>query len=185
MLRKSFSITTILTAVLCVVYSQGISAQSPETGHTDQPVPISAEKTEAGASTKRRRNKQPKPEPVTDGSDVLEEVVVTGEYIEGSGNRRRSAAGREELDQTDQTGMEGFFDDIDGLSTLGGDDQGNAFSIDGLGADLSKVTLNGQGFGEGRGSGGFGAGDLPPDMIRRVEIYKTPTALHGGGRLWR
>jgi iron complex outermembrane receptor protein len=78
--------------------------------------------------------------------------------------------------------MEDFFDEIDGLSTVGGDDQGNAFSIDGLAPELSNVTLNGQSFGEGRGSGGFGAGDLPPEMIRRVEVFKIPTAtLEEGG----
>jgi len=120
--------------------------------------------------------------PPSDNTDELEEVVVKAQRIERDGRRRQTAAGRDELDKTDQTSMDGFFDDIDGLSTLGGDDQGNAFSIDGLGAELSNVTLNGQGFGQGGGSGGFAAGDLPPDMIRRVDIYKTPTAsMEEGG----
>ena len=58
--------------------------------------------------------------------------------IEGSGGRGRAAAGRDVLDKSDQTDMEGFFDEIDGLSTLGGDGEGNAFSIDGLSPDLSS-----------------------------------------------
>jgi len=120
--------------------------------------------------------------PPSVSTDKLEEIVVKAQRVERDGKRRQTAAGRNELDKTDQTSMDGFFDDIDGLSTLGGDDQGNAFSIDGLGSDLSNVTLNGQGFGEGGGSGGFAAGDLPPDMIRRVDIYKTPTAsMEEGG----
>jgi TonB-dependent receptor len=126
------------------------------------------------------RAQEPPPENRYD--DDIEEVVVTGKRREGSGGGRRTVATREELDRSDQTGMDGFFDDIDGLSTLGGDDQGNAFSIDGLSADLGNVTLNGQGFGEGGGSGGFGAGDLPPDMIRRVDVFKMPTAaMEEGG----
>jgi iron complex outermembrane receptor protein len=125
---------------------------------------------------------QPEPLPHSGNSDKLEEIVVKAQRVERDGSRRNTAAGRDELDKTDQTSMDGFFDDIDGLSTLGGDDQGNAFSIDGLGSDLSNVTLNGQGFGEGGGSGGFAAGDLPPDMIRRVDIYKSPTAsMEEGG----
>lgn len=110
-------------------------------------------------------------------ADEIEEVVVTAKRREGSGGGRRTAASREQLDRSDQTGMDGFFDDIDGLSTLGADGEGNAFSIDGLSADLGNVTLNGQGMGEGRGSGGFSAGDLPPDMIRRVDVFKMPTAV--------
>ena len=121
-------------------------------------------------------------EPVTVLSDDIEEVVVTARRREGSGGGRRTAATREELDRSDQTGMEGFFDEIDGLSTLGGDGQGNSFSIDGMSADLGKVTINGQGVGEGRGNGGFEAGDLPPDMIRRVEVFKMPSAaMEEGG----
>ena len=115
-------------------------------------------------------------------SDEIEEVVVTARRREGSGGGRRTAASREQLDRSDQTDMDGFFDDIDGLSTLGADGEGNAFSIDGLSADLGNVTLNGQGMGEGRGSGGFSAGDLPPDMIRRVDVFKMPTAaMEEGG----
>mgnify|MGYP001828962857 FL=1 len=120
--------------------------------------------------------------PVTELSDDIEEVVVTARRREGSGGGRRTAATREQLDRSDQTGMEGFFDEIDGLSTLGDDGQGNSFSIDGMSADLGKVTINGQGVGEGRGNGGFAAGDLPPDMIRRVEVLKMPSAaMEEGG----
>jgi TonB-dependent receptor len=91
-------------------------------------------------------------------------------------------AGRDQLDDSDQIDMQGFFDDLDGLSTLGGDNEGNAFSIDGLSPELAKVTLDGQGFGEGRGNGGVGAGDLPPEMILRVDVRKTPTAaMEEGG----
>jgi TonB-dependent receptor len=120
-------------------------------------------------------------EPAVAGNDDIEEVVVTAQRIEGSGSKRRTAASREELDRSDQTSMEGFFDDIDGLSTLGGDNQGNGISINGLSPDLSNVTLDGQSFGQGRGSGGFGAGDLPPDMIRRVDVYKSPAASQEEG----
>ncbi len=119
--------------------------------------------------------------PPTAIDEEIEEVVVTARRIEGSGSKRRLAASREELEQTDQTSMEGFFDEIDGLSTLGADGEGNAFSLNGLSADLTNVTLNGQSFGEGRGNNGFGAGDLPPDMIRRVDVYKTPVAWQEEG----
>jgi len=159
MMQKPFFISLVLAAVLSLGFSQGIGAQQPET-----------------------ESKPPKLPPPVFVLDELEEVVVTGQRVESSGKRRRTVAGRDELDKTDQTDMEGFFDDIDGLSTLGADDQGNALSIDGLGSNLSNVTLNGQGFGEGRGNNGFGAGDLPPDMIRRVDIYRTPVAsLEEGG----
>ncbi len=159
MVQRSLYIPIVLTAVLGLGFSQGINAQQPET-----------------------ESKLPKPPPPVFTLDDLEEVVVTGQRVESSGKRRRTVAGRDELDKTDQTDMDGFFDDIDGLSTLGADDQGNGLSIDGLGSNLGNVTLNGQGFGEGRGNDGFGAGDLPPDMIRRVDIYRTPVAsLEEGG----
>ena len=152
MLQKKQSIYIGLMTVLCCVFSQCINAQA-----TVPPSP-------------------------SDSSAALEEVVVTATRVEGGGKRRSTAAGRKELDNSDQTDMDGFFDDIDGLSTLGGDDEGNSFSINGLSPDLSKVTLNGQGFGEGRGNGGLGAGDLSPDMILRVDIYKTPAAsMEEGG----
>ena len=112
--------------------------------------------------------------------DEQEEIVVVGTQVEGGG--RRADAGREELDATFETDMEGFFDDIDGLSTLGGDGEGNVFSIDGLSPDLGKVSLDGQGFGQGRGNGGIGAGDIPPEMVLRVNVHRTPVAaMEEGG----
>lgn len=115
-------------------------------------------------------------------NEDIEEVVVTARRREGSGGGRRTAATREQLERSDETDMAGFFDDIDGLSTLGADGEGNAFSIDGMSADLGNVTLNGQGLGEGRGSGGFSVGDLPPEMIRRVDVFKLPSAsMEEGG----
>jgi len=164
------SIALALLATLCLGVPENSRAQLP----ADKPL------TEANAGQGQQRPlKQPLPK---DLEERLEEVVVVAQRVEGAGGRRRNAAGRDELDGTDQISMDGFFDDIDGLSTLGGDDQGNAFSIDGLSADLSNVTLNGQGLGEGRGNGGFNAGDLPPEMIRRVELYKIPSAsLEEGG----
>jgi len=166
------SITSIiLFAFLVSGFSTGLKAQEPEV-ESKKPTVITAEKTSDGF----------KPPPPLDSVVVLEEVVVTATRVEGGGKRRSTVAGRKELDNSDQTDMDGFFDDIDGLSTLGGDDEGNSFSINGLSADLSKVTLDGQGFGEGRGNGGIGAGDLSPDMILRVDVYKTPTAsMEEGG----
>ncbi|MEE8308620.1 MAG: TonB-dependent receptor, partial [Gammaproteobacteria bacterium] len=112
--------------------------------------------------------------------DEFDEVLVVADRVEGSS--RIGAAGRDQLDESDQIDMEGFFDEIDGVSTLGGDNEGNVISIGGLSPDLVKVTLDGQSFGEGRGSGGFAAGDMPPDMVLRVNVHKTPTAaMEEGG----
>ena len=111
----------------------------------------------------------------------LEEVVVFSDRIEG-GSGPSAEVGRDQLEMSDQIDMQDIFDDIDGLSTLGGDDEGNAISIGGLSPDLVKVTLDGQSFSEGRGNGGFVAGDMPADMILRVDVYKTPTAaMEEGG----
>jgi len=116
----------------------------------------------------------------TVGYDELDEVLVVSERVEG-GSGPRASAGRDQLDKSDQIDMQGFFDDIDGLSTFG-DDERSVISIGGLSPDLVKVTLDGQSFSEGRGSGGFGAGDMPPDMILRVNVYKTPAAsMEEGG----
>lgn len=113
--------------------------------------------------------------------EELDEIVVAAARIEGGGGGR-AAASREQLDDSDEIDMEGFFDELDGISTLGGDDEGNVISINGLSPNLSKVTLDGQSLVEGRGNGGFGAGDLPPEMILRVDVYKTPTpAMEEGG----
>lgn len=182
MLQKPPSIFIVLMVILSFAFMHCANAQVSAADNRDQPATTLVDKKGKQAdANKRRRNTAKTASPVDDSID-LEEVVVTAVRVEGDGRRRRTAAGREQLDKSDQTSMEGFFDDIDGLSTLGADDQGNAFSLDGLSPDLSKVTVNGQGFGEGRGNGGLGAGDLPPDMIRRVEIYKTPTAsLEEGG----
>jgi outer membrane receptor for ferrienterochelin and colicin len=161
----------VLFTLLVSGFSVGLEAQEPEADSKKLPVSI-AEKANDGF----------KPPPPLDNVVVLEEVVVTATRVEGGGRRRSTAAGRKELDSSDQTDMDGFFDDIDGLSTLGGDDEGNSFSINGLSPDLSKVTLDGQGFGEGRGNGGMGAGDLSPDMILRVDVYRTPAAyMEEGG----
>jgi TonB-dependent receptor len=113
--------------------------------------------------------------------EELDEIVVAATRIEGGGGGR-AAATREQLDDSDEIDMEGFFDELEGISTLGGDDEGNVISINGLSPNLSKVTLDGQSLVEGRGNGGFGAGDLPPEMILRVDVYKTPTpAMEEGG----
>lgn len=186
--QRSLSISIVLKVAsylclcLCLGLSQDIKAQVPASQGSDNPGAKSSEKAGPEVNSGKRHGDPVIPVPVIPDLSDLEEVVVLATRVEGDGRRRRSAAGRGELDRTDQTSMEDFFDDIDGLSTLGGDDQGNAFSIDGLSADLSNVTLNGQGLGQGGGNGGLGAGDLPPDMIRRVEVYKTPTAsLEEGG----
>jgi len=122
----------------------------------------------------------------TDSYDEFDEVLVISDPVE-IGTGPGAEAGRNQLDQSDQIDMEGFFDEIDGVSTLGGDDEGNVISIGGLSPDLVKVTLDGQSLGQGRGKGGFGAGDIPPDMILRADVYKTPTAAMeeggAGGRL--
>jgi iron complex outermembrane receptor protein len=166
MLRYPLPVFLILIAVVGSGLSQSIKAQDAEVESTETQAPAVEE--EAGESAVI--------------SDELEEVMVMARRIEGSGGRGRAAAGRDVLDKSDQTDMEGFFDEIDGLSTLGGDGEGNAFSIDGLSPDLSKVTLDGQSFGEGRGNGGFGAGNLPPEMVLRVDVYSTPTAsMEEGG----
>ena len=152
------SIVVILVAVFCFAHSSSVEAQ--------------------GAGIESDEN----PASLADEDDDLQEIVVVSNRIEGDGGGRRPSVGRDLLEDSDQTDMQGFFDDIDGISTLGGDGEGNAFSIDGLSPNLAKVTLDGQGFGEGRGNGGIGAGDLPPEMILRVDVYKIPTAaMEEGG----
>jgi iron complex outermembrane receptor protein len=117
----------------------------------------------------------------TDSYSELDEVVVISDPVEG-GSGPGASAGRDQLDRSDQMEMEDIFDDIDDLSTLGGDDEGNSISIGGLSHDLVKVTLDGQSFSNGRGNGGFGAGDMPPDMILRVDVHKNPAAsMEEGG----
>jgi TonB-dependent receptor len=167
----------VCLALLACSYSARTFAQQPEPENQTESRTVESRENDPVERRQRPRRAGP---PQDD--DLLEEVVVLADRIEGSGGRRRADADRNTLDRSDQTDMEGFFDDIDGLSTLGGDDEGNRFSIDGLSPDLGKVTLNGQGFGEGRGNGGLGAGDLPPDMILRVDVFKTPTAaMEEGG----
>ena len=70
--------------------------------------------------------------------EELDEIVVAAARIEGGGGGR-AAASREQLDDSDEIDMEGFFDELDGISTLGGDDEGNVISINGLSPKLSKV----------------------------------------------
>jgi len=50
--------------------------------------------------------------------EELEEIIVAATRIEGGG---RGAASRQQLDDSDEIDMEGFFDELDGISTLGGD----------------------------------------------------------------
>ena len=181
MSNKLLLISIVSMAALTICMSTSIHAQETE---ADSKLQAESPATQKPGKTDTKEKPGPRLDiaPPSIEMTVLEEVVVQGKRIERDGSRRRTAAGRKELDSTDQTDLDGFFDDIDGLSTLGGDDQGNSFSLNGLSPDLSNVTLNGQTFGEGRGNGGFGAGNLPPDMIRRVDIYKTPTAaLEEGG----
>jgi iron complex outermembrane receptor protein len=182
MFQKPFLFKTVLTVILGFAFATGVHAQEPGPGVQDKP----AVPDPAGLRPEAKEGKRPDRRPIAidrlNSFDVLEEVVVMGQRIEGSGGRGRATVGRDELESSDQMDMDGFFDDIDGLSTLGADGEGNGFSIDGLSPDLSKVTLDGQGFGEGRGNGGFGAGDLPPEMVRRVNVYKSPAAsMEEGG----
>ena len=173
----------LVLAILLFGLSDEARAQAPANENNKDRAEATIEQAEPQTEASNRRKKT-SPSPLPEAlRDELEEVVVVARRIEGSGgNRRHTAAGRDDLDATDQTSMEGFFDDIDGLSTLGADGEGNIVSIDGMSADLSNVTLNGQGLGQGRGNGGFNTGDLSPDMIRRVEIYKIPSAsLEEGG----
>ncbi len=183
MLQRLHLTFMVITAFLSFAFMHGVYAQQSSSASIESRELAASEK-QADKNAPLTGNASAKLEvpPIVINPNVLEEVTVTAIRVERDGRRRSTAAGRDDLDKTDQTSMDGFFDDIDGLSSLGGDDQGNAFSIGGLGADLSNVTLNGQSMGEGRGSGGFAAGDLPPDMIRRVDIYKTPSAsLEEGG----
>ena len=176
----SLSASVIQFSVLIFVFSTGLKAQLSQAEIKIEATPSTV--AQADAPVGQRIDHSIIPQSPVYSLEVLEEVVVTTTRVEGGKNRRQTAAGRDQLDGSDQTDMDGFFDDIDGLSTLGGDDDGNAFSLNGLSPDLSKVTLNGQGFGEGRGNGGLGAGDLPPDMILRVDIFKTPAAsMEEGG----
>jgi hypothetical protein len=50
--------------------------------------------------------------------EELDEIVVAATRIEGGGGGR-AAASREQLDESDEIDMEGFFDELDGVSTLG------------------------------------------------------------------
>ena len=151
-------------SILLVVLLAGVSPRS-ESQETDTGNPVDPES------------------PLNDDEDQ-EEIVVVGSRVEGGG--RRADASREQLEATFETDMEGFFDDIAGLSTLGGDGEGNVFSIDGLSPDLGKVSLDGQGFGQGRGNGGIGAGDIPPEMVLRVNVHRSPVAaMEEGGAAGR
>jgi hypothetical protein len=91
-MHRSLPIFIILIAVLGSAFSQGTKAQESKAESTDSAL-----------------TSQSSPE----SSEVLEEVVVIGTRVEAGGSRRRTAAGRDELDASDQTEMEGFFDDID------------------------------------------------------------------------
>ena len=114
-------------------------------------------------------------------SGDLDEVSVVSERVEVDSGPRASAD-RAQLDESDQIDMEGFFDDIDDLSTLGSDGERNSFSIGGLSSNLVLSTLDGQTFSEGRSNGGLGAGDIPTDMILRVDVRKNPVAsMEEGG----
>lgn len=182
-MRETRSIPLVLAAVLCGGLPVETRAQVPANEINKDGDKAAAVQAETKKDASKQRQFTP-PFPISVAlQEELEEVVVVARRIEGDGGRRRyNAAGRAELDSTGQTSMEGFFDDIDGLSTLGADGEGNIISMGGLSADLSNVTLNGQGLGQGRGNGGFNAGDLSPDMIRRVEVYKIPSAsMEEGG----
>ena len=52
--------------------------------------------------------------------EELEEIIVAATRIEGGGGGRGDAS-RQQLDDSDEIDMEGFFDELDGVSTLGGD----------------------------------------------------------------
>ena len=180
MLQNPLPIAVILAVVSSFGFPPGIKAQESESASKVNSASSAAEKIGDAADAKQDSGQPSKPKPVS--VSEIEEVLVTADRVEGGGGKRGAGAGRDQLDQSDQTDMDGFFDDIDGLSSLGGDDQGNSFSIDGLSADLGLVTLDGQIFGEGGSNGGFGAGDISPDMILRVDVHAFPTAsMEEGG----
>ena len=87
----------ILFAFLVSGISTGLKAQEPE-AESKKPTVSTAEKISDGF----------RPQPPLDSIVVLEEVVVTATRVEGGGKRRSTAAGRKELDNSDQTDMDGL-----------------------------------------------------------------------------
>ena len=103
-----------------------------------------------------------------------EEIIVTARPG-GSGQRRNrlgESASRDMLDDSFEGDVESFLDDLGGISTLDGDDEGNLFSFQGMAPEMSQLTLGGQ----KQGRGGTRLGDMPVDMIESITVIKSPVA---------
>lgn len=101
-----------------------------------------------------------------------DEIVVTART--GGGGQRRGrigeSASRDMLEDSYEDNVEDFLDDLGGISTMDGDDEGNLFSFQGMAPEMNQLTLGGQ----RQGRSGPGIGNMPTDMVERISVIKTP-----------
>lgn len=163
-LRKIFMLRNPSFKVICFVLSIVLLCQ-PSLAQEDK---------------KKKQKKQPE-QPSKE--EVMEEVVVQGQRAgEGATGRGRNRGGRGDnmgRGDLDDFPGEDAADALDRLNSLSlGEDgqEGQSFSIGGMAAELSQITLNGQTLGASGESGGFSPGNLPSDMILSIDVIKSPTA---------
>jgi len=124
-----------------------------------------------------------------DTEGVLEEVIVTGirASVLDSISRKRDAD--QVVDALTAEDMGKFPDDnigealqrIPGISLDREAGEGKGVSIRGLGAGLSQVTINGQTMASTEGSREFNFSVLDSNMVKALEVWKSPMARQTEG----
>lgn len=104
MSKKLLLISIVSMAALNIGMSTSIHAQETEAASKPQLESPAIQKP-GKTDTKEQPGTRPDIAPPLIEMAVLEEVVVQGKRVESDGSRRRTAAGRDELDGTDQTDM--------------------------------------------------------------------------------
>jgi iron complex outermembrane receptor protein len=72
-------------------------------------------------------------------------------------------------------------DDTAGSSS--GDGEGSTVSIRGMRPDLNKTTVNGASQSSTTGGRDFNFSNLAPELVQRIEVFKTPTADQDEGAI--
>ncbi len=137
--------------------------------------------------------------PDEDEGVLLEEVVVTG--IRGSlekalemkreANQILDAVSAEDIGKFPDANVAEALQRVPGVQISRGTDtaagssdggeEGTTVSIRGMRSSLNKTTVNGNSIASSNGSRGFSFSTVAPEMVKRLEVFKTPSAMQDEG----
>lgn len=116
------------------------------------------------------------PAPSKPADTALGEVVVTGQRLSDTEERRYSSAakmvfGREDLERYGDTSVTEVLKRLPGVTVSGTPGRGGEIRLRGMGKGYTQILLNGE-----PAPRGFSLDSLTPEQLSRVEIMRAPVA---------